>query len=103
MSRDLGARAIFHKPLEGFRWPTMTILPFFTIFTWYLVNIATQSSSHSCPVEIREQDLRWPTCYFWESLVERGIVVRVEGSMLALFATCTEGLSMSAGRLCNIA
>ena len=28
MGRDLGARGIFHKPLEGFRWPPMMIFPF---------------------------------------------------------------------------
>ena len=67
----------------------------FTISTGYLVNIATQTSSHSCPMEIRDPDLRsskmCPTCASWESLVERGIVARVEGSMLAPFATCMEG------------
>ena len=95
MSRDLGARGMFHRPLEGLRWPPMMIFLSFTISTWYLVNIATQSSSHSCQLEIRDPDLRsskmCPTCTSWEILVERGIVARVEGSMLALFATCTEG------------
>ena len=95
MSRHLGARGMLHKPLEEFCWPPMMIFPFFTISTWYLVNIATQSLFHSCPMEIRDPDLMFqkmcPTCYSWESLVERGIVARVEGSMLAPFATCTEG------------
>ena len=45
-------------------------------------------------MEIRDPDLRssnmCPTCASWESFAERGIVARVEGSMLAPFATCTE-------------
>ena len=32
-----------------------------------------------------------PTCAYWESLAERGIVARDEGSMLAPFATYMEG------------
>ena len=67
----------------------------FMISTWYLVNITTQSWLHSCPMEIRDPDLRLskmcPTCPSWGSLAERGIVAQVEGSMLAPFATCTEG------------
>ena len=95
MSRELGAIGIFHRPLEGLRWPPMMIFPFFTISTWYMVNITTQSLSQSCLMEIMDPDLRslnmCPTCASWESLVERGIVARVKGSMLAPFATCTEG------------
>ena len=95
MSRDLGAKVMFHKPLEGFCWPPMMIFPFFTISTWYLVNIATQSLFHSCPMEIRDPDLRSSNmclaCTYWESLVERGIVAQVKSLMLAPFATCTEG------------
>ena len=78
MSQDFGATGILHNPLEGFCWPPMMIFPFFTISTWYLVNIATQSLSHTFPMEIRYPDLRsskmCPTCASWESLVERGIV-----------------------------
>ena len=92
MSWDLGARLLLHKLLGGFRWPPMMIFPFFTIPMWYLVNIATQSSSHSCPMEIRDLDLMsskmCPTCASWDSLVERGVVAQVKGSMLAPFATC---------------
>ena len=59
------------------------------------MNIATQSSSHICPMEIREPDLRSSkmclNCASWESLMEKGIVARVEGLILAPFATCTEG------------
>ena len=69
MSRDLGARGILHRPLEGLRWPPMMIFPSFTISTWYLVNIATQSSSQSYPTEIRDPDLRslkmCTTCDSW--------------------------------------
>ena len=68
---------------------------FYDIQLWYLVNIATQSLLHSCTMEIWDQDLRsskmCPTCVSWENLAERGIVARVEGLMLAPFATCTEG------------
>ena len=67
----------------------------FTTSTWYLVNIVTQSSSCNCPMEIRDPDSRsskmCPTCDHWEILAEREIVAIVEGSMLASFATCTEG------------
>ena len=95
MSQDMGARGILHRPLEGLRWPPMMIFPSFTISTWYLVNIATQSSLHSCLMEIRDPDLRsskmCTTCASWESSVERGIVARIEDLMLAPFATCTEG------------
>ena len=93
MSLDLGANGMFHKPLEGFCWPPMMVFPFITTSMCYLVNIATQSLSHSFPMEINGPDLRsskmCPTCDSWESLVERGIVARVEGSMLAPFDTCT--------------
>ena len=58
MSWDLGVIGMLHRPLEGLRWPPMMIFPFFTISTWYLVNITTQSSSHSCPTETRDTDLR---------------------------------------------
>ena len=79
MSRDLGARGIFHRPLEGLRWPAMMIFPFFTISTWYMVNITTQSSSQSCLMEIMDPDLRslnmCPTCASWESLVEGGLLL----------------------------
>ena len=95
MSRNLGARGMFHNKLEGFRWPPMMIFSFFTISTWYLVNSATQLLSHSCPIDIREPDLRslkmCLICASWESLVERVIVMQVEVWMLAPFATCTEG------------
>ena len=95
MSWDSGTRGTFHKLLEVFFWPPMMIFPFFTISTWYLVNIATQSLPHSGPMEIRDPDFRslkmCPTCASWESLVERGIVAQVEGSMLAPFSTCKEG------------
>ena len=95
MSQDLGAIGMLHRPLEGLRCPPIMTFPFFTISTWYLVNMATQSLSHSCPMETRDPDLRsskmCPTCSSWDSLVERGIVARVEGSMLAPFSTCTEG------------
>ena len=95
MSRELGTRGTFHKLLEGFYWPPMMIFPFFTISTWYLVNIATQSLLYSGPMEIRDPYLRslkmCPTCASWESMVERGIVAQVKGSMLAPFATCKEG------------
>ena len=78
MSQDMGARGILHRPLEGLRWPSMMIFPSFTISTWYLVNIATQSSSHSCRMEIRNPDLSLSNmcliCASWDSLVERGIV-----------------------------
>ena len=95
MSWYLGARGIFHKPLEGFCWSPMMIFPFFTISTWYLMNITIQSSSHSCPMEIRDPDLRslkmCLTCASWEILVERRISARVKGLMVAPFATCMEG------------
>ena len=95
MSRYLGARGMFDKLLEVFCRPPMIIFLFFMISTWYLVNIATQSLLHSCSMEIRDPDLRslniCSACASWESLVERRIVVRFEGSMLAPFATCTEG------------
>ena len=72
----------------------MMIFPYFAISTWYFVNIATQSSSHSCPMEIRDPDLRsskmYLTCASWESSVERGVVAQVEDSKLAPFATCSE-------------
>ncbi len=54
----LGARGIFQRPFDWFRWPTMMTWPFFRILTSYLVKRATQSSSHSCPMEIKEPDLR---------------------------------------------
>ena len=67
----------------------------FTISTWYLVNATTQSLPRCCPMEIRDPDLRsskmYLTCASWGSLVERGVVPRVEGSSLEPFATCTEG------------
>ena len=95
MSWDLYARGIFHRLLEGFCWPPMMIFPSFTISTWYLVNIATQSLSYSYTMEIRDPELRSSkmclTCASCESSAERGVVVRVEDSMLAPIATCTEG------------
>ena len=67
----------------------------FTISTWYLVNIATQSSPHSCPMVITDPDLRslkmCLTCASWGSLVEGRIVAQVESSMLVLFTICTKG------------
>ena len=95
MSRYLGTRVMFHRPLEVLRWPPMMICPSFVISTWYLVNIETQSSSHSCPMEIRDPELMLSkmclSCASWGSLVERGVVPRVEGSSLEPFDTCTEG------------
>ena len=95
MSQDLGAIVMLHRPLEGLRCPPIMTFPFFTISTWYLVNMATQSLLHSCPMETRAPDLRSSkmclTCASWESLVERGVVAQVEGSMLASFSTYTEG------------
>ena len=85
MSRYLGTRVMFHRPLEVLRWPPMMICPSFVISTWYLVNIETQSSSHSCPMEIRDPELMLSkmclSCASWGSLVERG----------EPFATCAEG------------
>ena len=80
-----GARGRFHSPLVGF----------LTIWTSYLVKMAMQLSSQSCPMEIREPDWRssnmcasWAREDNWEASCK---VARLVGRMVWPLATDTIG------------
>jgi hypothetical protein len=66
---DFGVNGTFQRPSDVFWWPKMTHFPSLMILTLNLVNRATQSSSHSWPMEMREPEVRpskmWPTWAFW--------------------------------------
>lgn len=90
-----GARGTVHRPLVSFRSPVMMTWPFLKIFTLYFVKRATQSSSHSWPMEMRLPDLRlskmWPILACGESVGARGMVARLVVSMFSPLATWTTG------------
>lgn len=91
-----GANGIFQRPLVELRLPTMMTCPSLIILTSYLDNRATQSSSQSCPMEMKDPDLRLsktcPDCALLESSCARGMRARfMVVRTLSPFATCTEG------------
>ncbi len=53
---DFGASGMFHRPFLVLRVPCMMIWPFLRMLRLYLLKMATQSSSQSCPMEMREPD-----------------------------------------------
>ena len=50
----LYAIGILQMPLDQFLWPEIISLQSLMIFTWYLVKMAIQSSSHIFSMEMRE-------------------------------------------------
>lgn len=93
-----GAIGRVHSPLLGSRSPTIMICPCLYILTSYLVNRATQSSSHSWPMERSEPDLRpskmWPSFALLDNSFASGTVARLVVSMFWPLATWTEGPSV---------
>ncbi len=55
---DFGASGMVHRPFVWFCLPLMMMFPFFMICKLYLLNMATQSLSHSWPMERSDPDLR---------------------------------------------
>ena len=70
----MGSSGIFHRPLMWSRRPVIMIWLCFKHFTSNLVNIAMQSSSQSCFMDMRElvaMSLKtWADCALEESLFE---------------------------------
>jgi len=90
-----GASGMFHRPLLGFRLPRMMTCPSLMILTSYLLKRATQSSSQSWPMEMREPDWRLskmcPVLACVDNSGARGTMTRLVVSMVSPLATWTEG------------
>ena len=84
----------FHNPLSVCL-PLIRILSFFIILTSYLEKISMQSSSHNCPMEIREPLFKLLKLYAkWTCLENAGGNGRVAffvGDIILLSATLTKG------------
>ncbi len=91
---DLGASRMFQSPLVVFLFPLIMTFPFLMMSTWYLEKRATQPSSQSWPIEMRDPwrlSKKWPTCACLERAADKGTVARREDSMWVPVATWTEG------------
>jgi hypothetical protein len=76
---DLGASGMFQSPLVVFLFPFMMIFPSLMMSAWYLEKRATQSSSQSWPIEMRDPwraSKMWLTCACLERAAAKGIVAR---------------------------
>ena len=87
----LGSSGMFHRPLVRSCNPVIINWLCFNIFTSNLVNMATQSSSQSCPMDMREPVVMsfktWADCALEESLFDSCKVARKDGLMMFLLAT----------------
>ena len=55
--------------------PSSTVIPSLTTLRWVAVKVAMQTSSHSCPIDMRSPDCRWgETLAVRASWVNRGII-----------------------------
>ena len=94
ISRDLGARGMFHKPFSVFLVPSRIMSPFLYILTLDLLNNATQSSSQSWPMD-KSEDWRslkmWPEDACVDRAGESGMLTLCDGVIVFPLATRTEG------------
>ena len=85
---------ICHSPLSV-HFPFIRILLFFIIFTLYLEKIAMQSSSHSCPMEIKVPLFKLEKLYaivaFLENSLGKDSSALLVGIMIRPSATVTHG------------
>ena len=52
---NFGGMVMSHKPSFLFLIPLIITSLFFIIFNVFFLNIAVQSSSHSCPIDIKDE------------------------------------------------
>lgn len=92
---DLGASGMFQRPFVKFLVPRMIICPFLNMLRLYLLNMATQSSSHNCPIEMRDPDLMslkmCPVFAALESSGAKGMMAFCVGLIMWPLATLTRG------------
>ena len=82
---------MFHRPLVRSRKPLIITWLCFNIFTSNLVKMAMQSSTQSCPLDMREPVVMlfktWTDCALEEILFGSFKVAHKSGVMIFLFAT----------------
>ena len=87
----MGYSGIFHRPLVRSRKPVMMTWLCFKKITSNLVKMVMQSSSQSCPMEIREPVVMslktWGDCALGESLLDIFKLARKSGLMTLPLAT----------------
>ena len=52
-------RLTYHIPYLDDMLPSITVIPYLTTLRLVAVKVAMQTSSHSCPIDIRASDCSW--------------------------------------------
>ena len=91
----VGMIGMSHNPFVWLWYPVSTCWPCLKIWSVFLMNLARQLLSQSCPIDMRLPVRRfgriWPVWDWADSAVDSGIVTRFVAVMVSPFATRTIG------------